>query len=109
MLLCASYTEKSSSLLKVQPIHLSNKQNPILGERFVFHSLVDNSKSSSSLSFREPDKLLSSKTKLWEQLCPDLSTSINQYIQWRDWRLGSICGNKWIIVSDDVPPGSTVR
>ncbi|CAH8617114.1 unnamed protein product [Schistosoma haematobium] len=107
MLLCASYTEKSSSLLKVQPIHLSNKQNPILGERFVFHSLVDNSKSSSS--FREPDKLLSSKTKLWEQLCPDLSTSINQYIQWRDWRLGSICGNKWIIVSDDVPPGSTVR
>ncbi|CAI2731629.1 unnamed protein product [Schistosoma spindalis] len=109
MLLCASYTEKSSSLLKVQPIHLSNKQNPILGERFVFHSFVDNSKSSSSLSFREPDKLLSSKTKLWEQLCPDLSTSINQYIQWRDWRLGSICGNKWIIVSDDVPPGSTVR
>ncbi|CAH8597224.1 unnamed protein product [Schistosoma bovis] len=116
MLLCASYTEKSSSLLKVQPIHLSNKQNPILGERFVFHSVVDNSKSSlsssslsSSLSFREPDKLLSSKTKLWEQLCPDLSTSINQYIQWRDWRLGSICGNKWIIVSDDVPPGSTVR
>ncbi|CAH8594627.1 unnamed protein product [Schistosoma guineensis] len=109
MLLCASYTEKSSSLLKVQPIHLSNKQNPILGERFVFHSLVDNSKSSLSLSFREPDKLLSSKTKLWEQLCPDLSTSINQYIQWRDWRLGSICGNKWIIVSDDVPPGSTVR
>ncbi|CAH8599132.1 unnamed protein product [Schistosoma margrebowiei] len=110
MLLCASYTEKSSSLLKVQPIHLSNKQNPILGERFVFHSLVDNSKSSSlSLTFREPDKLLSSKTKLWEQLCPDLSTSINQYIQWRDWRLGSICGNKWIIVSDDVPPGSSVR
>lgn len=111
MLLCASYTEKSTSLLKVQPIHLTNQQNPILGERFIFHPFIETSNSSSlsSLWFREPDQLLSSKTKLWEQLCPDLLTSIDHYIEWRHLRLGSICGNKWIIVSDDVPPGSTVR
>ncbi|CAH8534718.1 unnamed protein product [Schistosoma turkestanicum] len=127
MLLCVSYTEKSSSLLKVQPLHLWNKQDAVLGERFVFHSIDnddDDDKSfnspmtisssstspSSSLFFREPDKLLSSKTKLWEYLCPDLAIApVGQFIHWRNWRLGSINRNKWITVSDDVPPGSTVR
>ncbi|KAH8857980.1 Tyrosine--tRNA ligase, cytoplasmic [Schistosoma japonicum] len=100
----------TSSLLKVQLLHIAREQ-AVLGERFVFHSLTEDSNSPVSSVFREPDKMLSSKTKLWEHLCPDLSTctTTGRYIQWRDWRLGSIDGNKWITVSNDVPPGSTVR
>ncbi|KAK4468191.1 hypothetical protein MN116_008351 [Schistosoma mekongi] len=110
MLLYASYTEKTSALLRVQLLHIA-KEQAVLGERFVFHSLAEDSNSSVSSVFREPDKMLSSKTKLWEHLCPDLSTctTTGRYIQWRDWRLGSVDGNKWITVSNDVPPGSTVR
>ncbi|CAH8577336.1 unnamed protein product [Heterobilharzia americana] len=105
MLLCASYMDTSSSLLKVQPIY-APEESVVLGERFIFHSSLNES---NCTSFTGPDKLLNPKTKLWEHLCPDLLTSVGQYVQWRNWRLGSVSGNQWICVPGEVPPGSTVR
>ncbi|CAH8862246.1 unnamed protein product [Trichobilharzia szidati] len=106
VLLCASYKDNSSSMLRVQPIY-AMKEASTLGERYIFHS-TDQSVTTSS-SVVEPDKLLNPKTKLWEHLCPDLSTSPSQHVQWRDWRLGSLTGKHWICVPDEVPAGSSVR
>ncbi|THD27047.1 Tyrosyl-tRNA synthetase cytoplasmic [Fasciola hepatica] len=112
MLLCATHvlldsSEDPKSNRLVRPVCISVTQLEIfgLGSRLVFHS------PDISITPRDPDVVIGSKTKFWDRICPDLALGApDRCVVWRDWRLGTNSSNpSWVFGSEELPVGSTVR